>query len=610
MHRFLLVFVLLLTSLPTPAQVRPPTQINVGGVNNNGPNRTDGIGVAARGQRVFVAWAEQGGTSEMTQDIHVSVSDDEGASWMAPVRVDTGEPAHLSDSEQPQVLVLEDGTLIVAFEDSREATRQGAAPTEDLLFNRSATGGTSWLPQAIELNGPTAGNHVASDVDHPWLAQAGARVYAVWEEDTGSGSFGPEDLWFNRSLDGGVSWDTARVIGVAGSGVDVDHPKVAAAGSQVVVCCVDDSSGSDDVWVLTSSDAGASFGRTLIETQSAGDVDDAVLAMDGELVAVAWLDDEPQHAGEDAVHVTVSTDGGVSFGPEVSLTPSVEALAGASAFALSVAVRGEQVVVLSIDDAEDVAQGGSGGANAGRAKVAASQDGGATWSVEINLDPGTANTHRRPMVVASDDRFYVHLESGVAGAGRVVYSLSPDGGQNWAQPVEPPGLFSDVDGADLREGPFFAATSGAALSAFWDQTTGTNEIWLSGLGHEPLLIRYCDAAPNSTGVPARLSATGSHWLADQDLELTVEGAPDHPGIFLGGGVQHHFPLGNGTLCIRPPLHWIWPPRVPQGGFLQHRIDFSAMGIVGGRWNFQYWYRDPTAGAAHYSLSDAVSVWFQ
>jgi hypothetical protein len=156
MPRFIAFLFLLVTPMTLRAQVRLPMRVNVGGANQDGANRVDGIGVAARGSRFCVAWAEQGGTHDSTQDIHVAVSEDDGLSWSAPRRVDLGDGPHATDADQPKVLILEDGTLLVAFEDSRASAAQGGT-NEDLLLNRSSDGGQSWLAQPITLNGPTGG---------------------------------------------------------------------------------------------------------------------------------------------------------------------------------------------------------------------------------------------------------------------------------------------------------------------------------------------------------------------------------------------------------------------------------------------------------------------
>jgi hypothetical protein len=206
----------------------------------------------------------------------------------------------------------------------------------------------------------------------------------------------------------------------------------------------------------------------------------------------------------------------------------------------------------------------------------------------------------------------VHLETGASGANRVAYSLSPDGGATWTVPVEPPGLNTDVDGEDLHEGAFMAASwdSEVALSAFWDQATGSNEVWIAGLEREPLLIPYCSSPPNSSGFEARLRVEGSHWLVDRDLTLIVEGLPDQPGLFFTGDLQSELTFGDGYLCTYHALRFLRPPRVPVGGTIRHEVDFEALNLVAGRVNFQFWFRDPAAGRTGYSGSSAYSVWLQ
>lgn len=70
----------------------------------------------------------------------------------------------------------------------------------DILFNRSADFGTTWLPSSIKLNSSPPGGH--SSHEPKIAADKEGGVYVVWEDSRHNTS----DLYFNRSLDEGATW--------------------------------------------------------------------------------------------------------------------------------------------------------------------------------------------------------------------------------------------------------------------------------------------------------------------------------------------------------------------------------------------------------------------
>jgi hypothetical protein len=94
----------------------------------------NGPALAARGRRVAIAWFT---AARDTARVNVAFSDDAGATWSAPVRVDGGTPAGHADVE------LTDGGALVSW-----IERTGAGPTE-LRVRRVARDGTLGEPRAL-----------------------------------------------------------------------------------------------------------------------------------------------------------------------------------------------------------------------------------------------------------------------------------------------------------------------------------------------------------------------------------------------------------------------------------------------------------------------------
>jgi len=135
-------------------------------------------------------------------------------------------------------------------------------------------------------------------------------------------------------------------------------------------------------------------------------------------------------------------------------------------------------------------------------------------------------------------------------------------------------------------------------------------------------VNYCEAAPNSTGSGATISARGTTSVSANNFGLAVSGAPaGTPGLFYYGPATLHIPFGNGYRCIGGGPNGVFrlfPPVFTDGsGDASRFIDLLAPPANAGpgqispgdTWNFQYWYRDPAAGGAGFNLTDGVSANF-
>lgn len=125
---------------------------------------------------------------------------------------------------------------------------------------------------------------------------------------------------------------------------------------------------------------------------------------------------------------------------------------------------------------------------------------------------------------------------------------------------------------------------------------------------------YCMATPNSLGFPAEIVASGSLSVAANSIVLRANQVPDQPGLFFYGPSQTVIPFGNGFLCITGTIGRLSVENAT-GNVITHVLDNTnppnaATVISGGStWNFQCWFRDPTAGGAAFNLSDAIELTF-
>lgn len=327
-----------------------PLPIQVGSFGASRPS------IVCEGLTVHVAYEDD---SDSYDDIFYTRSTDGGASWAAPVRLNTG-PINSQDTDRAQ-LALTGGNLYCVWEDARNDPSGG---DDQIFFNMSNDGGLTWLPTDVRLN---TGAPAGSDADTPVIAADGTNVYVAWQEERGSG---PElranvssdggatwlptavrldgtitaglagvgyhklacdgtsvyaawrdsrddagDLYFNASHDGGTTWLPSAVrVDNAPFGSRTEEVGLGCDGGTVCIAWEDDRNGVDDIYFNRSGDGGATWlpADVRLDTDpGANDSDDPVLVMDGSHVFVAWDDDR----GGVTMRMNASIDGGLTFLP-------------------------------------------------------------------------------------------------------------------------------------------------------------------------------------------------------------------------------------------------------------------------------------------------------
>ncbi|MEM1447551.1 MAG: hypothetical protein AAGI22_00490 [Planctomycetota bacterium] len=136
---------------------------------------------------------------------------------------------------------------------------------------------------------------------------------------------------------------------------------------------------------------------------------------------------------------------------------------------------------------------------------------------------------------------------------------------------------------------------------------------------------YCSAVANSTGATGVMSATGSAFVADNDLTLVASSLPTNSfAFFLVGQTQGFVPNPGGSagnLCMIGSIgRYVAPSQIANSGALgevQLTIDnamtptgagFAAI-AAGETWNFQCWHRDSVGGTATSNFTDGLEVLF-
>ena len=190
-----------------------------------------------------------------------------------------------------------------------------------------------------------------------------------------------------------------------------------------------------------------------------------------------------------------------------------------------------------------------------------------------------------------------------------VFERRPSGWTFTRKLQAPDGAAFDLFGisVDLSSGAAIVGAAGDDHSGFED----AGSAWLYDVG---LGDTYCAVEPNSTGAPALISAVGTASVTDNELVLAATPLPKQAGLFFLGATQLELPFGNGWRCAGGQVVRL-APRLPAAGILREQLDFTSppltgLIVVGSRWNFQAWYRDPMAGGAFFNTSNALSVLFE
>jgi hypothetical protein len=183
-----------------------------------------------------------------------------------------------------------------------------------IWFNRSLDAGLSWMTGPVRVSQGDAAS------TSPDIACTGDSVYVAWE-DTRDGELDNRNIYFARSTDGGDTWDDEQLLDddPDGDGMSLG-PRIAAIVRAVYVGGSDCNNGADDIYAAASHDGGASFALPeRVDADEAGSAHSAwpqIAAEAGGVVYVAWEDSRA--AGSD-VYFARSGNGGGQFEPDVRL---------------------------------------------------------------------------------------------------------------------------------------------------------------------------------------------------------------------------------------------------------------------------------------------------
>jgi len=129
-------------------------------------------------------------------------------------------------------------------------------------------------------------------------------------------------------------------------------------------------------------------------------------------------------------------------------------------------------------------------------------------------------------------------------------------------------------------------------------------------GCMPNAKKYCGAAGNSTGLPAKIDWSGSVNIQNNSFSLHCRQLPANvPAIAFYGTGRAGVLACDGGLCIQTIIKRTNVTFSDAGGFATVSANPVPMGISAEKANFQFWYRDVAAGLTGCNFSQALEVNF-
>lgn len=262
---------------------------------------------AAGGDRWYFGYIANGGAGGSDYDVWVRRSIDDGATWQAPVAA----TVNTNFDDKPYLDAVGDEVLVAYADFSFSPAKVRAV--------RSLDGGLSFGANTVLADLSVGGNGASPVID------GGGDYYVFWRD-----SF-QQFLWMSRSQDQGATWSQdASIVAMnplpstLPGGFRIINLPVAASyePGKLVVVWNDQLLGDPDILAIRSIDGGDTWSAPIRVNDDVGTTAQffpwiAADATGG--IHVVWYD-RRENGFDIDVYTSFSSDGGVTFGPNVRVT--------------------------------------------------------------------------------------------------------------------------------------------------------------------------------------------------------------------------------------------------------------------------------------------------
>ncbi len=299
----------------------------------------------------------------------------------------------------------------------------------EINYINSTDGGNTWNPSK-RISGDDGFNSEA-----PKIAVNNSNIHVIWVDSRQP--FPNTEIYYNRSLDGGITWEgeqrlTNALFASAPSGIVVN-------GSNIHITWIDERNGNWEIYYKMSKDNGATWqdgqgniGLDRLLTTNATDHISSSLAVNGSTIHVVWVDQEPGPVF--SIYYRNSTDNGATWG---SIQQLVSPFAG-TAYAPELAVQNDTVHMTW----HDMRDGGQP-----EIYYKNSTDSGATWSPYLRLTELDGFISGGPKIALSGSQRHIIWEDQRDGNKEIYYKRQP----NFPESVPPTIQHIPITEANISE---------------------------------------------------------------------------------------------------------------------------------------------------------------
>ncbi len=325
--------------------------------------------IVTSGRDVHVIWSDNRYVPA-SSEVMYRHSPDQGRSWDSYSRVSN----ELFGSSDYPALAVAAGNRHVVWRDDRDANTE--------IYYRRSRDGVDWGESTRLSDNPATS-------EYPAVAANLETVHVVWE-DARDGS---TEVYYRRSADGGTSWQPVqRLTDALGSSA---FPSLTVAGTKLYVVWHDLRDGRSEIYLKRSDDDGVTFSQDQRLTNHLAASENPSLVVAGTVLDLTWMDRRDDAAAFE-VYFMRSVDDGASWGEPRRLS-----FAAGQSYNPSIAASGSGIHVLWHDE------------RYGNPEIfyAGSDDGGTTWSAELNLsnDPDVSYS---PFVALTSSWVHVIWQDG------------------------------------------------------------------------------------------------------------------------------------------------------------------------------------------------------
>jgi hypothetical protein len=285
---FLVLINMLSSNFPSPIYSQQESDSSSQNISNNPGNSTDPQ-ISTYQNNVYLVWTDD---TTGNRDIYYKRSVDNGTTFGSSENL-SNNPGNSTDA---QISTYQNNVYLVWTDDT---TGNG-----DIYFKRSVDNGTTFSETrnlSTNNTSPSSGAQITG---------IGSNVYVVWQ-DMASGS---NEIFYRHSNNTGERF---RGVSELSNTLSVDgesalYPRISATGENVYVVWQDKVSGSNEIFLRESNDAGNKFsGIKNLSRNNTGDSITPRIASSGNNVFVVWTDSEP---GKPQIFARASTDNAAKFG--------------------------------------------------------------------------------------------------------------------------------------------------------------------------------------------------------------------------------------------------------------------------------------------------------